>query len=209
MADNKTRPTGARVADYIAVVSIAILATALATGVVAGLTAHGATRTDGESVQQDAPMPGWLRQEMTRLAQGTGIWVTDNRLFMSDDERFDHYGLEWTWGPGKQSLKGRLYGIIDGNDVGTFWEYRMFWHPGESQAILEQFGSDGTYGVGVVTAGDQGGTRMDQTFYAPDGSTRRSGHESSWDDEAHLTQQLEWRDGGWAKDRLYRWTRND
>jgi hypothetical protein len=191
------------------VAGIAISAAALATSVGLGLTALGAGHaTAGESGQQSNTIPAWLRQEMTRLAQGTGTWVADNQQFMSAEERFDHYGLEWSWGLGKQSLKGRLYGIIGGKDIGTFWEYRMFWHPGESRAILEQFGSDGTYAVGVVIPDGKGGTTMEQTFYAPDGSKRRSGHESSWDGEVHVTQQLEWREDRWVKDRLYRWTRS-
>jgi hypothetical protein len=191
------------------VARVARPAAAWATAGLLALATPGATRAaEGGSGQEPDSMPAWLRQEMTRLAQGTGAWTTDNRQFMSAEERFESYGLEWSWGVGKQSLKGRLYGIIGGKDVGTFWEYRMFWHPGESRAILEQFGSDGTYGVGTVVPDGDGGTTMDQTFYAPGGSKRRSGHESSWDGETHLTQQLEWRDGGWVKDRLYLWTRS-
>lgn len=191
------------------VAGIAILASASAASIVFGPTPPTAqSATAGESGQQSDSIPAWLRHEMTRLVQGTGTWLTDNRQFMSAEERFDHYGLEWSWGLGKQSLKGRLYGIIGGKDSGTFWEYRMFWHPGESRAILEQFGSDGTYGVGIVIPDGKGGTTMEQTFYAPDGSQRRSGHESSWDGEIHTTQQLEWRNNGWVKHRLYRWTRS-
>jgi hypothetical protein len=144
---------------------------------------------------------------MSRLASGTGRWVTDNRAFMSTGERYEQYGLDWSWGLGKQSLKGRLYGIIGGKEAGTFWEFRIFWHPGESRAVIEQFGSDGTYGVGPMTSDGTGGTRMDQTFYAPDGSTRRTGHASSWDGEIHVSAQLEWRGGAWVKDRVYRWSR--
>lgn len=190
-------------------IRIATHPVALAALVLLGLLVPGAWHTAAGDAGGDAsgPLPAWLHQEMTRLAEGSGTWLADNRQFQSAEEKFDHYGLEWKWGLGKQSLKGRLYGVIDGTETGTFWEYRLFWHPGEGQAILQQFGSDGTYGVGELKADDQGRTTMEQTFYGPDGSTWRTGHESWWDGEAHLTQQLEWRNGEWIKDRLYRWTR--
>jgi hypothetical protein len=40
----------------------------------------------------------------------------------------DAYGITWEWGLNKKSPVDRLYGLRDGKEVGTFWEFREFWH---------------------------------------------------------------------------------
>lgn len=149
--------------------------------------------------------PDWFRHELEALTRSGGRWITDNRAYMSENERFDQYGIEWTWGLGRKSVKGRLYALIAGKEAGNFWEFRIFWHPAESRAVVQQFASDGTVGLGTMTSDGKGGTRMDQMFHSPTGGSRRSGHESHFEGNVHVTQSLAWRDGAWQKDRIYRW----
>lgn len=95
-------------------------------------------------------IPSWFRHHMEELTRGSGRWTADNAGFIAQNEPWDHYGLEWTWGLGRQTVKGRLYATKDGKDVGSLFEYRILWHPGERQAMVFQYGSDGTYGLGVI-----------------------------------------------------------
>lgn len=153
-------------------------------------------------------MPDWFIQSMEEATAGTGRWVADNSAYHSDSEPYDAYGLEWTWGIGKKSLKGRLFVMNEGEDLGTVWEFRQVWHPGEQQAYLYQYGSNGTFGVGTLRylGGEQ--TESEQTFFSPDGTTFKIGHRSERiDDEDHSQSFNILADGTWEVRRSYVWKR--
>lgn len=61
--------------------------------------------------------PAWFRRHIEGLTRDSGRWIADNAGFISQSEPWDHYGLEWTWGLGRHSVKGRLYAIKAGKDV--------------------------------------------------------------------------------------------
>jgi hypothetical protein len=172
-----------------------VLATLLAIG--ADIVPQGA---------QARPIPDWVRAELALLA---GTWITDNSSHRSEAEPFDQYGLEWTWGLGQHSLIGRLYGLANGKDVATFWQFRQFWHPGQGQLMVEQFGADGTYGVGPNLRQADGSFEMLQVFYSPAAGTRASvGHRSSMKDGRHVTASFDvGADGVWVPRRSYVWTK--
>jgi len=172
----------------------------------AALRAHPpASHGSPETAAQDS-MPASLRNEMTQLTQGSGRWIVDNHAYRNDDEPWDQYGTEWSWGLGQQTVRGRLYAVVGGRDVRTFWEFRLFWHPGERRAILQQFGSDGTVGIGPMV---QEGTEVfvDQTFDSPDGTSYRVGHRSSFAGDIHITESLNRVGDRWEKRRRYEWKR--
>jgi hypothetical protein len=170
--------------------------------VVAAVLAVGA-----DIVSQGAPaqpIPDWVRAQWALHA---GTWITDNTPHRSESEPFDQYGLEWTWGLGQHSLIGRLYGLTNGKDVATFWQFRQFWHPGEGQLTVEQFGTDGTYGVGPNVGQADGSFEMLQVFYSPTAGTRaRVGHQASMKDGRHVTASFDvGEDGAWVPRRSYVW----
>jgi hypothetical protein len=144
---------------------------------------------------------------MTQLTQGSGRWMVGNEPFRSENEPWDHYGMEWSWGLGRLSVKGRLYAIKDGKEVGTLWEYRLFWHPGDRKATVEQFGADGSFGSGYLTPAENGATSLDQTVHSPDGTSFRVGHHARFDGGVRLIQSLRWIGGKWEKQRDYAWRR--
>jgi len=156
----------------------------------------------------DAEMPQWFIESMEEATAGTGRWIADNEAYQSDDEPWDAYGLEWTWGIGNKSLKGRLFVLQDGEDRGTIWEFRQIWHPGEQKAYLYQYGSDGTVGIGTLRhlGGDK--TESVQNFVSPDGSTFQVGHRSEQKDgEDHSRSFNILEDGTWEARRSYVWKR--
>jgi len=150
-------------------------------------------------------MPAWLRHDMEQLVAGTGRWITDNSAYKSEGEPWDQYGIEWKWGFAKRSITGRLFGLKDGKNIGTFWDFHMVWHPGRNEAILFQWGSDGTMGEGPMKPDGKGGTAMEQTFHAPDGGRTRVGHQSRFEGNRHITESFDIKEGAWVPRRTYVW----
>jgi len=135
---------------------------------------------------------------------GKGIWITDNSKYKSDNEPYDAYRLECKCGLGKKSIIGSLYGIKDGKNIGVFWNLKLFLHPGEGKALTEQFGGDGTYGIGEITLQNEQTTRMLQTFYSPNHSSCQVGHESMTNAKVHKTNSYKIKaDGTWVLNRTY------
>lgn len=134
----------------------------------AGLAAADAT---------SSAVPEWFREHIARATAGEGIWVTSNQTYRSADEPFDAYGLEWKKGIGAGSYTGRLFSIRDGEEVATFWEFRSVWHPGERVVKIYQFGAGGVFGVGEMQPTGPTSHHLDQTFFAPDGTSSRVLHE--------------------------------
>lgn len=108
----------------------------------------------------------------------------------------------------KRSLGGRLYGIIDGEEVAEFWQFRQYWHPGRREAVVEQFGRGGTVGVGIAWHKD-GDTKADQSFFGVDGGVNRTGHVSGFPDpNTHVTASFDIVDDEWQPRRIYTWIRD-
>ncbi len=151
-------------------------------------------------------MPAWAKAEMQRMV---GTWLADNSAYQSTDEPIDAYGMEWQWGIGEQSLTGRLYGLRDGAEIGTFWEFRQFWHPGENQLLLYQFGANGTVGWGPLRQTAEKENEMIQTFVGPDGHSSQVGHRTvftSADEHVGSSFTVD-ADGTWTENRSYTWRR--
>lgn len=173
--------------------------------VVAAVLRPAATNWPEAAPVGAASPPAWVA---TYLEGMIGTWTADNRPHRSEDEPFDAYGIEWKWGVGKKSIVGRLFAMRDGKEVGTVWDFREFWHPGEGQLIASQFGSDGTYGFGPHARKADGTMEMLQTFYAPDGGVRRIGHRSELkrDDLVSCSFDVQ-KDGTWKAGRVYTFRR--
>lgn len=158
-----------------------VLLAALALGGSTGtLVAQEPGGTGAASASAKDPAPAeWFVEHNAFLTQQGGRWITDNLAYKSDNEPYDEYGLEWRPGLGGKSITGRLFGLQDGKDIGTFWEFRIVWHPGEGQAYVHQFGGDGTYGVGTMERMAEGKIRIVQDVFSPDGTRARIGHDST------------------------------
>ena len=170
------------------------------------VVAGGATAFTEPSSTEAQPIPAWILANWEHLI---GTWVADNGAFKNETDTMDAYGIEWTWGLGEKSLVGRLYGIRDGQEVGTFWQFREFWHPGKAEVLTTQFGSDGSYGEGPSTQTQDGTIEMLQTFYDPTtGGVFRVGHRSTLEGDLHTTRSFDVSDGGvWTERRTYLWRR--
>lgn len=160
------------------------------------------------SVDVSAEPPDWFQENLERLAPGVSIWVADNSMYQNDSELFDAYVMEWNWGIGEKSAVGRLYGMVDGEDVRTLWQFRMFWNSGEQSAYVQQFGADGTFGTGRLTPDGDNRDRLEQVFYIPDGSKREVGHTTEHHENSNVGTSYDiLPDGSWQERRTYEWRR--
>lgn len=161
-----------------------------------------------EAVATPSPPPDWVLAHWERMV---GRWIADNSAYRSDQETADAYGIEWAWAIGRSSLTGRLFALEDGEQSGTFWEFREFWHPGQGQLVVEQFGGGGVYGVGAQRRREDGSLEMEQVFYYPaSGATARVGHRATLAGDAQTTESFDvGEDGSWTPRRRYVWTRRE
>ncbi len=174
----------------------------------AGSQDHAVHNPHATAVTPSDPtaIPDWFMKSMEETMQDGGRWIADNADYKNDTEPYDAYAMVWTWGIGKKSLVGRLSGIQDGEETGTFWEFRQVWHPGEQKAYVYQLGGDGTFGVGPLQPLSENMWELDQTFFTPDGTTFRSGHRNERiDGEDHTRSYNILEDGTWEERRFYLW----
>jgi len=138
--------------------------------------------------------------------QGGGSWLADNQAYISDSEPIDAYGLEWRWGAGRKSLQGRLFAVAAGRETGTVAELRILWHPGDQQAQVFKYGSDGTLGIGLLSPTSEGGMRLEQVSHAPDGSAHSVRYEETLEaDGARISTAFLETPSGWTAERTYVW----
>lgn len=158
------------------------------------------------SFKVSAAPPDWYFEHMQDLSPDAGTWIADNSEYVSDDEPYEAYGIEWHWTLGKQGVTGRLFGIIDEKEVATFWEFRLYWHPGDERAYLQQFSGNGRFGTGILYMVGDDTYRVEQDFFTPDGTVTRSGHETVVSDRVHdgYSYQI-LPDGSWQMNRHYVW----
>lgn len=155
-----------------------------------------------------AQSPAWFVDEIKTLTAESGRWVADNSAFKSEGEPFEAYVIEWKAGFDGHTMTGRLFGLKDGVETPSFWEFRQYWHPGRAEATLDQFGWGGVLGSGPMTREGAGVTVTDQTFYQPDGTSRREGHRSYFRDaQTHVTESFDIAGDKWTPRRTYIWKR--
>lgn len=144
---------------------------------------------------------------LEEIQQEVGVWIADNSEYKGEQEPYDAYGLEWKFGINKKSIVGRLYGIIDGEEAGTFWEFRKYWDPSIGKAMLIQFGGDGSVGVGPFLVSNSKESEILQTFTSPNGSQRQIGHRSRIiDSTKHIGSSfIVNAQNEWIPDRSYTW----
>ena len=165
-----------------------------------------ALASPGTSPAPAGDVPAWLREHMAAITGGTGTWRADNGSYRTEAEPFDAYLTEWRWGIGRRSMVGSLFGLQGERRVGPFWEYRLFWHPGEDRAVMQQWGADGTVGIGELHP-TGAGHRSEETLHQPDGSRVHSRHESTVEGDRWATRTFLREGDAWRDNRSYVWER--
>jgi hypothetical protein len=184
------------------------LLTALSAALMAACAATGAAPPTDAPASAPAEIPAWL---LDHMKSQVGRWETPNAAYKSEDEPFDTYGLVWSWGVGKTSLAGTLYGRVGEGDNVEFWNFRIYWHPGTREARVDQWGHGGALLSGTLRPhGQEDGAdvfELEQTWYATSGKTARTRHRTLHRDEVQTGWSYDWKDGEWVRNREYTWRR--
>ncbi len=153
-----------------------------------------------------AGAPDWVTEHWEEMV---GTWVTSNAKYRNLDQGLDEYGMQWRWGVGQRSLVGRLYGIREDKEVGDFWEFREYWHPGEQKLIAVQYGVDGTFGTGSHERKPDGSLETLQKFHnGTTGEASSLGHRSLLSGDEQTTDSFDVDEAGkWIPKRSYVWFR--
>ncbi len=161
--------------------------------------------------QEKSKIPKWFTDQMAKMTEDNGFWLTDNARYVSENEPYESYGIYWKYGIGKTNVVGRMVAYKDGKEVGPFWEFRSYYDPVRKQVIATQYGWGGMVGTGTSKMTEDGVEVMDQLFTAPDGNSFRSGHKSHYnEDGGHVTESFDIdEEDNWTQKRSYTWVNAD
>jgi len=152
-------------------------------------------------------IPKWY---LADLKNQIGVWEADNKSYKSENEPFEKYVIEWTWGVDATSIKGNLYGKIDDKASGNFCEFIQYWDAEENRAKLFQVGLGGLSGIGTVLPIDQNETSVVQNFDGPKTKGYIEKHSSIINGQQKTTTSFE-KDslGNWIEKRTYVWNKKE
>lgn len=153
----------------------------------------------------EAQIPDRVRTQWETLTSGSGTWIADNSAYKNENEKAEAYGITWSYGLGKTTVNGRLFGIIDGKETTTFWEFRMYYHPVEKKLMYQQYGWGGVLGTAELTLPDDTHSEDVVVFFNPDGTESKIRHVNETKDNVQYAQSYNWKDGAWQKQRYYEW----
>ncbi|WP_109300288.1 hypothetical protein [Aquimarina sp. AU474] len=149
-------------------------------------------------------VPDWFIKNME---QSIGTWVTSNDMYKNKNEPFDAYEMQWEWGVGKQSITGKLYGLIANKRQGFFWEFRQYWDVKKHQGTIVQYGGDGSIGIGPLVMKKDQFFELIQEFVSPKGEKTTHGHRSSFKKGKLTTTSYGISTNGkWTENRTYEWS---
>lgn len=152
-----------------------------------------------------AQIPDQVLRHWEVLTANGGTWIADNSAYINDTEKADAYGITWTYGLGKTSVTGRLFGIKDGKEFGTFWEFRVFYHPEQKKLMYHQYGWGAGLGIAEMKLIDDTRSEDVVALMYPDGTSSKVKHENDTRSDIQYAQSYEWKDGEWKKQRYYEW----
>ncbi len=153
-------------------------------------------------------LPSWWQDHVYFMSHEGGTWRAANRDVTEDPRSPDHFEMVWTRVNDGYGLRGRLYGLRDGENVGEYWTFAEFWHPGEARAILEQWSARGAYGIGELGSVGEHRYELAQTFWTRAGQASQSGHRTFEDGDTYNTDTFAIDgDGNWEQSGGLVWTR--
>lgn len=146
---------------------------------------------------------------LTYFESQVGTWKADNSTYKNENEPMTSYVIEWKFGELKNSVYGKLYGLIDSINVGTFWEFHQYWNPNTSSVAFIQIGGDGSIGNGTLTQLNNSEYELIQLFTNTKNETRYEKHSYLKPNaNTEITSSFEQdKAGNWIKKRTYTWVK--
>jgi hypothetical protein len=147
-----------------------------------------------------------LEVEKGYFLSGSGNWRTPNPAYKPGSDEPREFGLEYRWGPHRQSILGEIVGVGPKGRAVYASLFYVF-NPVTHRVMVSMASWDGTVGPAEERRVDDRTRVIDALLYKPDGTVTPSLHvfELLSPDEYRLIQQ-EWKRGeGWVEVRNETW----
>jgi hypothetical protein len=137
------------------------------------------------------------------LTRDGGMWQsTDNT------GEYDAWGMTFEWGLGKKSVDASLYALKEGKNLGALWQFKIYYHPKDQVVIIEQWGSDGSFGTGTITLESDNRSVNVSTVHFPGSPPFSVKHEQKIEGDIKYSNVfVRGKDEEWVKDKTYEWKR--
>ncbi|NNE06341.1 MAG: hypothetical protein HKN15_11520 [Xanthomonadales bacterium] len=164
------------------------------------------------SADEQAAHP--LAVHMNQWLVGSREWTTPNPGHDAENPAsFAEYRVRWDWGPFRQQLLGKLFGVREDGSTLLFWNLYTSYNPASDTVIFQQVGLNGAYihgehprrheplGFGEVE-------RLDTLMATPDGASKMTRHENTFKDDGthHADVYEQGADGEWTLTSQWDWT---
>lgn len=154
-----------------------------------------------------------LAIHMNQWLNGSREWSTANPGH--DPEApgsFAEFRVRWDWGPLRQQLRGKLFGVRNDGSSVLFWTMFSTYNPVSKTVTYQQIGRNGAYILGEhpvrerpLAFGDI--ERLDTTMYRADGTEKITRHENVFSaDSTHSANVFEQAgNGDWELKNTWSW----
>lgn len=148
-------------------------------------------------------IPSKVLSDWDNMTKDGGTWITEDNT-----GEYDAWGMQFSWGLGKKSVNATLYAIKNNQNIGTIWNFKVYYHPVEKEIILEQWGSDGSYGRGDIQLFPDGNSENVTSFYNMDGTIFKLKHIQRIEGDIKFSNTFTINeDGAWQENQSYVWKR--
>ncbi|NNE04943.1 MAG: hypothetical protein HKO64_11275 [Xanthomonadales bacterium] len=154
-----------------------------------------------------------LAIHMNQWLEGSREWTTPNPDHDTGNPgSFTEYRVRWDWGPFRQQLLGKLFGVREDASTMLFWNMYASYNPASATVLFQQIGISGAYIHGEHPVRRQALAfgeveRLDTMMAAPDGSSKMTRHENTFHEngthQANVYEQGE--DGEWVLANQWDW----
>jgi hypothetical protein len=156
-----------------------------------------------------------LAIHMNQWLSGSREWTTPNPGHDANNPgSFAEYRVRWDWGPFRQQLLGKLFGVRADGSTMLFWNMYSSYNPASDTVIFQQIGLGGAYihgehprrpaplGFGEIE-------RLDTMMATPDGASKMTRHENTFaaNGTHHANVYERGKDGEWTLANQWDWTR--
>lgn len=144
-----------------------------------------------------------LAIHMNQWLVGSREWTTPNPDFNAEHPAdFAEFRVRWDWGPLKQQLHGKLFGVRADGSSALFWTLYSTFNPATRTVVYQQIGWSGAYIHGEHPARSEpvefGEVEvLEATLYGADGTSKLTRHDNVFQaDGTHHANVYERDDAG-------------
>ena len=148
-------------------------------------------------------LPLWYLNDIKNM---DGEWIADNSQYLSENEPFESYGIQWTPGIGNTNMTGKLYGLTESQDKVELWQLFQYWDNWNQQAVALQIGNDNYQAIGTMIPINNNTIEVIQKLTDKTGNSYTDRHLTSYNGNSFTTISFIIDEkGNWQTQRSYTW----